>query len=840
MTHGAPGVKAGLLGYLTLFVSVGFISWPYFRFAGQIFYNRYFEATMIFNPSFAYQTYATGWSRSFHLGYPTLTEPSYLSIFTLLIVIFHATGGTVFASHAYPLAVALFTFGSMFVYLRDRMDGLSLTVRSLISFFFTVNPVTAGMVHEGYSGMMIDYALIPLSLWFIDWAIARSIPLVLGALPLAFTATSMFKLPEVAIALAAIIFLSWKSWRVVVAQHPRILFGLAAALAVNAYWAAPMILNLKTHTYLPIQDDTAGEVAVSTAYSTLSNVVISRVFGIFENDAHLCIGCIYYTSAAYTLGMSLVAVLALYGIWRSRSWKILALLVAGIVLSTGYHYQDDLLGIPYELIMQLPTFGIFRSSNVFTIIIVFCYSYGLAQTLGSARGTSAIRRKLIGMLTLSAIVLASWPMINGSNFEKQDAHDGTIPAPNFYVNVPPAYRQARTALAEYRSDGATLLLPNVPFASYRWGAYVQDFLAAYIGRPTLERWYWRENNADVDALLTNVTNPNYGAERLSGLMSSLRIDSVLVHDDTTVGTFPHPKRYGTIFMHRGLVTLYRPKRPIVPIATEDARPIVGIGGAASDTPVLEALTGRTISDGRAEIGCGRSDAGFSFILGATRARSGVTVPVAAACSGAVTLDAYVGFSTKGRPRLPLFTTFHHGRPGRSVAPSVVRDGNLQRLTAKVDVDRGDLVGLVPERSGDEILGIVARGSTRSQMRERSRSLSLTLGMFGTTRLDSDASTFVLHESNDASWAAFAMHGRSLEMLPKFVADGYANGWHASPGASILLVNFAETAFVGGFLVAIVALGFVWYLSFAPYRPLGALANRFRKRSRPPSRSQAPE
>lgn len=657
--------------------------WAFFSHPGAIFYNRYFEAPMIFSPGFTTASYFQGWSTAQHLGYATLTEPVYLSVVTFVIWLIHLPAGTAWTSEIYPALVQLWIFGSFLVFIRKKRPGAGYAVAVLSAFFFAVNPITAAAIHEGYSGMLVDYGLFPWTLLLVDYAERRNLPILLAALPLIYTATSMFKFPEVAINLAALAALRWNAIVRLYRAAPVAAVWTLVAFFANAYWAAPVALNAFTHRSFPIQADTASEIAVTTHYSTLSNVVLGRVFGIFESDAGLCSTCGYYEGAWFNLGMLLIVVAAFTGLIRRKRWGYLGVAIAAIIFATGYHYQDNLIGVPYQILMGLPLEGVFRAANVFSFILFFCYAAGLADFLTTVRAGRATY-----IAALAAVVLAGLPAITGSLLEH-----GKPPAATFFVRVPNSYAGAREALDRENPRGVTLLLPNQSFAAYRWGASVQDFLPAYLRRPTISSWYWPQPSPLVQRVLDAATSAHPGSARFAALLRAMRVGAVFIHNDVEQTAPLKPRRYGRVIYRRGNVAVVIPPQSPLPAAEWASAP----------------------------------------------------------------------------------------------------------LTARTTVGAAVLAG----RTGDAVLLQRGHGAPRPRPAV-AQHLDLALGAAAWLRAPADAKAFVLHESDDPSWVLFERSGARLTALPHVAADGYANGWVVPGGASLLLVNLAQLAFLLGLAVAIAA------------------------------------
>jgi hypothetical protein len=764
-------------GLLTAVAAIAVI-WPFFQYPGTMFYNRYSEAWLFLNPQWLLASYFGGWSYYQHLGYPTLTETVYLSVQTLVVTGIHAIAGTAVTSKIYPALIQLWLLFSFLFFARKKFPQLSYGIALLAALFFTVNPITAAAIHEGYSGMLVDYGLFPWTLLLVDYAVERNTPALLAVIPLLYTLTSMFKFPEVAINLAALLVFRGRAVFALLRTSRSAIGLLVVAFCLNFYWVLPIAFNAATHRSLPIQADTQSEIAVTTHYSSLSSVVLGRVFGIFGSDAHLCSGCSYYLGAYFNIAMLAIVVTAIIGLVRGRRWTYLGVLAACIILATGYHYQDEVIGIPYQILMGLPTMQIFRAANIFSLMAFFCYAAGLLHFFALLRDAPATR--WYAAAALCAVAVAGLPLFTGSILEH-----GKPPAATFFVRIPAAYAQAKHALPQH-SDGVTLLVPNQRFAAYRWGAAVQDFLPPYIGRPSIANWYWPQPSADTQRVLDEVTGPQTPVWNIAGALRSMRVDSVLVHNDV-IGAHADPARYGSLTFSQGGVSVVTPPLQIAPMfesastvlraPPDSAASIAGWTGAVTATSPQPSGCG-DLPSGLAPAKVSRGVATFTYAL---RCNRPMRIVLLAAPSARAP-----GIFIRARHRKNTLTV-HRTAAGWETTARLPQRGTVVVSSTSV---HGMLFALPgqPLPNGGSALD-----------------LRLALGAWTSLRVPADARVIVVSQSSDPSWQIVAWTGGRAHFARKFVANGYANGWVVPRGATIWLLNLAQIAFLLGCLLSLIAL-----------------------------------
>ena len=369
------------------------VLWSLFSTPGRMLYTRYAEEWTMFNPAWALSTFFAGWSYQLHLGYANDQEPSYVGGLSLLLSGISAAFGTSWASVLYPAFITAFSYAAFVCYARSQFKTIPLALICLAGVFYAANPLSTSFVHDGYSGILFAWALLPVLLRLVDIAEAGNGSLLL-AIPLVLIAGEMFLLPELLIDVIAVIVLRFGALRRTLARNRWIVPGLIAGLAVNAYWAFPLIAYLKMHAVIPKLAETQGDIATVSQYASLDNVILLRAYP--ENWTSVftvpeCTSCAYYSTAGFWLPMSLLAVTAFVGLIHKRQWPLLVLVVAALLLATGTHYKGSLLALPYEFVMALPIYGIFRGAGLFMCIGLFGYAIGLCAAFEALWTSPAVR-----------------------------------------------------------------------------------------------------------------------------------------------------------------------------------------------------------------------------------------------------------------------------------------------------------------------------------------------------------------------------------------------------------------------------------------------------------------
>ncbi len=378
-------------GYFALGLFV--VLWSYFSTPGRMLYIRYAELWTMFNPSWALSTFFSGWSYQLHLGYASDQEPSYVGGLSLFLMGLSTVFGTAWASVLYPAFITAFSYAAFVWYARSQFKTIPPALICLAAVFYAANPLSTSFVHDGYSGILFAWALLPVLLRLIDIAEEGNGSLLL-AIPLVLIAGEMFILPELLIDLMAVVVLRFGVLRRSLTRNPWIVPGLIAGLAVNAYWAFPLIVYLKMHAVIPKLAETQGDIATVSQYASLDNVILLRAYP--ENWTSVftvpeCTSCAYYSTAGFWLPMSLLVATAFAGLVHKRQWSLLFAVVAAILLATGTHYKGGPLALPYEFVMSLPIYGIFRGAELFMCVGVFGYAIGLCAAFEGLWTSPAVR-----------------------------------------------------------------------------------------------------------------------------------------------------------------------------------------------------------------------------------------------------------------------------------------------------------------------------------------------------------------------------------------------------------------------------------------------------------------
>jgi len=789
--------------YLFPLIGVGAVVWVFFQFPGSIFYNRYFESYTIFDPGWSLRNNLSGWSDNFHLGYENFQELAYPCLLNALLIPIHALFGTEATSKIYPASIQAGCFLAFYVYTRRSFASLPRIGAAIVALFFATNPIASSPIHEGYSGMLIDYALLPIGLLAIDAAASRRAPHFLIGLPILFLLTGMYKIPEVAIDLGVFAALRWKTLRALFRAAPLAVVGFCSALAINLYWALPMLASVKIHATLPVQSDTAGEIAVTTQYASLTNVLMMKVFGVFGAATQTCSGCGWFNGAAYSIPTLIIVSAALAGLILRRRWSMLAVAAIAMAFSTGYRYQDEILGIPYQLVMQLPTFNIFRSASIGSFALVFAYADGLAAFLSWAE----MRRPQLRLRTyaagLACTILTGWPYLSGGLIEYQKAPDRTTA---FFVRLPDQYPEIAKRFRSIPVDGPTLLMPNAPFADYGWGGKVNDFLPAYLARPTIAQFYWRQPSSSVQALLDSATAKFAKPIDRAAAMSVMRVQNVLIHDDV-VGSAPVRRTaFGrTSYAHAGFA-IVEPYQPPIARAEVSQSPVRLLNSLSEPNLVAfgDVITTTAVANVRQTFPCpldgviGRSD-----------------FPYDAASTPRQAIRRYEYDREYGCGRRIRFTVFTVGRARGSIELLSARNVPLRTLPSRrtalgattifstsTVVRHGQHFAFVKEGRGDVVGETI--GPDDANVTARPVPVSLAAGdLFASIPLALGDRVFAFNESSDPTWVAVDP-AKPLTPLPKVVVNGYANGWLVGGRASIMLINGSQLLLDVGFAFATAA------------------------------------
>ena len=84
-------------------------------------------------------------------------------------------------------------------------------------------------------------------------------------------------------------------------------------------------------------------------------------------------------------------------------------------------------------------------------------------------------------------------------------------------------------------------------------------------------------------------------------------------------------------------------------------------------------------------------------------------------------------------------------------------------------------------------------------------------------MPSTAKELVLNQSYDVAWAAYGRCNGFWKLLPHESANGYANGFPLAACNSVVLLNWAQGAFIAGTCFAAIALCATVLFAFLTYR-----------------------
>ena len=235
-------------------------------------------------------------------------------------------------------------------------------------------------IHDGYSGLLVDYALLPVSLLIVQWARRANRPVLVSLIPFAFVITGMYNLTSVLVALIGTAILEYRYLYDALRLSRITALATALAFSLNVYWLVPLLYDLALHPNQPILAESGNDISVLTSAGTLTNALLLRSYPEIWTKAYgtrECLGCGFYESPWLMAAMTFVVACAVIGLVRARRYGLLAALGTSVLIATGYHYQNEIIGIPYLVLMGLPTFDAFRSSVKFSALTATFYSVGL-------------------------------------------------------------------------------------------------------------------------------------------------------------------------------------------------------------------------------------------------------------------------------------------------------------------------------------------------------------------------------------------------------------------------------------------------------------------------------
>ena len=625
-------------------------------------------------------------------------------------------------------------------------------------------------------------------------------------IPLLFIGAAMFQYPEVVIDLVFLLALRWRTIVDTLRQNGYVTAALVLFFAVNIYWVLPLLVNLHSHPSFPVLSESVADINSATRYASLSNTFLLRSytsFWTYAYGARECSFCGYFVAPYYPLAMVAILIASLYGLWAKQLRLLFAICLIAFILATGYRYQDELIGIPYQILMGLPIYGLFRGAGMFLSVSIFAISIGLIAFLEKMR--DKVRTKS-ALLLLSAIAcigvgVACFPIISGRWLERgASASPGVVSFPNFPVKLPRAYKAAPAALNRIlgTSDAVTLILPNMPFANYRWGVYGNDFLPALLGRPTLSKMYWPQPNPQVDYLLNELSENKDRAFRATAL-AGMRIGAVFIHNDTDSGR-TIARNWGHVEWENGDLSIVRPLIKTIPIL-ETGPAAVGVWGAPIGSTAVRVTSGAITTPFAVDsIGCSSSfDAAWADIRSPIVPGKPIMVGFPVRCR----LRGILQITVLGRGSLRVIRKDDTSK-AVSLTGLVHRDGIWSTYTFDAGNIKGARYFIHSAGTPVDVASIRVLGTGAPQAKAESLAFHPWLGLYQQIELPTGDRVISLNESFDPEWLALsACNG--LRPLPHFLANGYANGFYTGGCRRIVLVSGARVIQALGFLMAAAAL-----------------------------------
>jgi hypothetical protein len=799
------------------------IVWPFLIDANHLLYVRYFDAETYFDPVAKLQRTFSAWDFSQHLGAPTGRAMMYASLPSVLYAAFAFVGPNVLVRVTCIAGVAA-CFAAMLVYLRYAYEPRpSLAPRVCAALFFAANPYVVSLVHDGFVTLLGQYVLLPLSLAALEWGRRVNRPEVLFAVAAAFVLDSLYTVPLVAIDLAVILALQWP-FVVSALRDRRTRTGLLLLALAQAYWAMPLAAGIAAHAGVERGAETAGDVNLTSTYASLANVVLLRsnpsIWTTGPLHVRECTACGYYASPLFVLPMLALVLAALFALYRERRIRLLAICGVALVLATSVRYAGEFIGLPYELLVNVPVLdSVFRGAVKFDQVTAFAYALGIASFFRSRdAGPYPFTAKTI--LALATVVVTA-PLWTGGIIERgphirdpvaiERYVDPSWPVrppqivafPNFPVDIPAAYGKLHDELTQVPQDQAVLVLPNQPFAAYAWGAYGNDFVPAILGHATLEATFVPEPNVAVDAALRNFSDPAFDADSAAAFLHVLRLGTIVFRADALGATSAPLGALGSVVHTDGPLTILR--APLPPIDTNQAaaRPVQVAGNQESIVRFATfagALTRSLDTDAcPATDPIGYAEPTQTDSIDAYLP-TGCDDPVRLIVSVAAASDVRAALSPAQNGRCATFT------------------GPLERLPGTVA--RGILTASVPQRvdAHGTCLHVRFRGRFRyaALADDRGTIASATVrqdparspwpGIVLTNALPAD-SVRSYNVANDPAFAGILLSGGSFAGFARaFVPYTYANGFYVPAGDVLAIVNVAVLCAQAGAVISIVALG----------------------------------
>ena len=799
---------------LAIVMAAALLAWPFLAYPGEFLYIRYFDANTLFNPWWTIGGLLHVWNYQAHLGFSHARALSYLSVQEILSALMSPLGPDL-RNRLSLIATALLIFCAFLWYARLCYPRASGWLALIAAFFYASNAFVVALVHDGYSGLLVDYGLLPLALVLVQWAKRTGRPVVLSLIPVMFLLAGMYTLPSALISMIGVLVLEHRYIISALRSSAIVRRAAVLALSLNLYWFAPLFFQLSTHPKPPIIAESAGDIAILTQFGSLTNVLLLRSFPSIWTSAYgslrECTACSWYASPWYISAMLYLIVLAVIGFWRARRVDLLTALLATLILATGYRYQDDLIGIPYQLLMDLPIFDAFRASVKFSALTAAFYSIGLLYASSVIAPRLRSHRIYILLAGLSALVVA-FPYVSSGIIE----HNSGKQFPNFTVTLPHEYESISRNREMFPRNEATLLLPNMPLASYTWGAYGNDFLPALIGRPTIYVSYLPQPNAGINALLGVLTDPSSPDYATRSLMRTMGVCRVLYHSDVVGAPVIREARYGHPMFHEGLVTVLRPPDPMPQFTQSDAAiPAIGTKGLAIYSGLSNRLTveydpkidGRRICSGKTAL----------LLTESLREATGgqfLSVPrLPCVLHGSVEVVADVPNN-----QMPQIVVVQHKRSYTLAPASVRRHNGLIEITGQVVVGGNTQIHLKqvetrrraerPMAVGSIVSALLIPRGVHLPQRISSPTVAPFFGGYRFERAPFKR-VVVFNESFDPSWQGILQTRSGWHLLNNVTVNFFANGWYVPANDTLWIINTLNiVTWISLAVTALLAIGYV--------------------------------
>lgn len=757
---------------------------------------RYFDADTVFNPWWKLGRIIQPWDVQRHLGSADPRVLTYISAQEVVLAILGFLGANLLI-RILAVGTMLAMFFCCYVLAKRLAPQAGTLGCAIVAFFYASNPYTIGLMHDGYFGLLVQYALLPAAVLLIEIGHLRRQPTYLSIVAILFWATGLYNIPLILIDAAVITTLQFEKIRDLLSIDRRANLILLAALGLNAFWLFPNLVGVLLHSFGAYTAETSGDISSTSQFSGLTNVLLlisNPSMWAFSNGANECTACGFYQSPLFLLCMLTLSALAVYGIFKAQRWPLLALLGLLIALGTALHYADDIIGIPYRVLAEAPFLGsIFRGAVKFSEGSAFIYALGLLYLLNTTK-----RPKVALAMVAFASVVVSLPLTAGWIIEHSAAQNtGTHAFPNFAVQIPASYANVAHVLENRHTAGAVLLQPNSPYAKYSWGAYGNDFVPAMLGRPTLGTEDRPQPNPGVDFDLRMFADPRFDATSAQAVMAVLRIGAVLVHRDGDAPTHS-ASFYGTeIYRDRNL-SLLVPRMAPFPLFQTAPTPVAVYGGSES-VARYAALTTTAATLGNAPVCPSTVPMGYAdpTIL------HEITFELPTACAGTVEYS----LSTLGRggpPRLWVSPM----KQGRCDAWTSVTLRSLQRNTSTYTGESSQYGGgtclRVLVKNGT--LGAITLGT--ANVRDY-RAMPLIPAFsnvhFGQLfSAENKAHTIVVNQPFDTSWIGLLLSHHSVHVIRPNIVNTYSMAWTVPPAASLFVINILYIAYFVGIAATLIA------------------------------------